>query len=636
MQLYGENVFQVAPLAFPDEAQWRGTAESTAGSILEKVKEYPSVALFCQRATAAEPEFELTLGNARAVAEVCARLQGLPLAIELAAARITQFSPLQMRERLAKRLDLLATGERNRPARHQTMRGALEWSYGLLNEREKQLFRRLGILAGSWDILLAGFVVGADGVVPMTVDVNSLVNKSLVQRVGGGGEETRYTMFETVREFALEKLAEHAETEQLEREHALYYLEMVREAEAYLLGPSQAQWLNRIESDLDGIRAALEWAVRKGEAEFGMEITNRLGRFWTVHDHWAEGRRWLDRLLEMPEASEPTRWRAQGLWSAGVLADWMSDFDAVEVYLDEASALARQLEEERLYGQILTILSGIYLVQGKVAMAEEAGERGMELFARVGNESDVAWGHLTRGSLLLQQAKFEQAAAEYDFCLNEHLRLGDHWSAGAAYTMRGLAARIMGDAEMANRCRAEALSLFSQVNDQARIGLVHFFLGSGGDAPEKRDAELAFFREQLQVQTRAGHKPRIADAMLGVASALHRRGEYAEAEAMYCASLRLNRELRKEISVAECIAGLAGVAAFLESPERAARLFGAADGLVGFRGGPLARALGSYRSDLATAETLLDAESFQRYWGEGAAMSREEAVGYALGDWVIG
>jgi len=302
LHLRREQTFHVPPLPLPDPQHLPS---------LEQLSQIPSVALFVQRAQAIDPDFALTEDNARAIAELCVHLDGLPLAIELAAARTTLLSPQMILERLGQRLSLLRWQARDLPERQQTLRSAIAWSYDLLSPEEQVLFRRLGIFAGSFS-LEAAEAIGAGGhgagiprdsawVSPTGLDalegLASLVDKSLVQVQGMEGDTVRYVLLESIRDYALERLAETGELDAAGRIHARYYLDLAELAEPELTGREQRAWFHRLELAHENLRAALRWFSEHGEGELGLRLATALGYFWEARGYMAEGQRQLEEAL---------------------------------------------------------------------------------------------------------------------------------------------------------------------------------------------------------------------------------------------------------------------------------------------------------------------------------------------------
>src|SRR5262249_11576548 len=327
LRIQGERELPVPPLQLP--------AEEAVDT--ETVARSPAVALFVQTAQATRPDFHLTDDNAGAVAAVCARLDGLPLAIELAAARIKVLTPEAMVKRLENRLALLTSVGRDRPSRHQTLRGTIEWSFGLLDPLAQVFFSRLAVFEG-------GFTAdAADAVGAPATDVlaalESLVDKSLLVCGESGAGETRFALLETIQEYGRYRLIESAELDETRRRHADYYLQLTELAEPELLGPDQTPWLRRLEEESGNIRAAVAWAL-DADVVAALRIAGALTRFWSVRGHMSEGRGWLRRALASDDGI-PTLVRAKGLFAAGYAALGQGDYDHAIECFDQALALYR-------------------------------------------------------------------------------------------------------------------------------------------------------------------------------------------------------------------------------------------------------------------------------------------------------
>ncbi|MDP9262749.1 MAG: serine/threonine-protein kinase, partial [Acidobacteriota bacterium] len=309
LHVYGEREFPVPALGVPNPK---------SAPPLEALLRYPAVRLFRQRARAVKPDFEITKDNAAAVATLCAQLDGLPLAIELAAARIKLLSPSAMQARLESRLQLLTGGARDLPARQQTLRGAMDWSYGLLNAAEQKLFRRLAVFVGGCTLEAVEAVCDTKQDLGMDVldGVASMVDKSLAQQLDQEAGEPRYVMLETIRDYGLEQLAASGEEAATRRAHAAYCLVLAEEETASGADAADAKWADRFEVEHDNLRAALEWLTASGEALWGMRLGTALFRFWEMREHLGEGRDRLVRLLNLPGAAARNRERARTLFAA--------------------------------------------------------------------------------------------------------------------------------------------------------------------------------------------------------------------------------------------------------------------------------------------------------------------------------
>jgi len=343
LRVRGEQEFLLSPLALPDQPP------------VETLLQCPSVALFVQGAQAAQLEFRLTPQNAAAVAEVCARLDGLPLALELAAARIKLFPPQAMLARLRDSpLQLLTVGARDLPARQQTLRRAVQWSYDLLDDEEQRAFRWFSVFVGGSTLEAALAVLGP----PTSLDVlDSLASKSLLRQIETN-DAARLVMLETIREFGWEQLTLTAELEAARRAHAAYYLSFAEQAEPHLVGIDQKAWLRRLEVEQDNLRAALRWAIEHHAGEMAQRMAGALQPFWLTRGYWSEGRRWLEESLAMDSgATLAPAVRAKALYGAGILTRFQGDFARARMLLEQSLTVYRALADQT--GVLMTLKEGL-------------------------------------------------------------------------------------------------------------------------------------------------------------------------------------------------------------------------------------------------------------------------------------
>jgi predicted ATPase len=355
LHLSGEHEYLVRPLPLPDPERPE----------LETITTCESVMLFVERAAAVRRGFRVDEENAPAVAEIARRLDGLPLAIELAASRAKLLSPQALLERLDRRLPLLTGGPRDLPERQRTLRAAIEWSYDLLEAEERGLFARLAAFRGGWT-LDAAEAVCAPGLELDVVDgLGSLVDKSLVRQEQSRQGEVRFRMLETIHEFAAERLAASGEEDEIRRRHAEHVRELAEEAEPHLMGEGQFRWLERLEREHDNLRAALDWAEAAGDAETALRTAAAIWRFWQLHGHLAEGRARLERILALPGSAARSAPRARALGALGGIAYWQGDYAAIESLYEEAVDIGREVGDPRLLSRALFDLSFVPMVTGQ-------------------------------------------------------------------------------------------------------------------------------------------------------------------------------------------------------------------------------------------------------------------------------
>jgi len=581
--LYGEQEFPVPPLSLPDP-------ESLPP--LENLANYEAIGLFLERARAVRPDFSLTQENAPAVVEICERLDGLPLAIELAAARIKLLPPRVLLERLGNRLKLLTGGARNLPERQRTLRNAIEWSYGLLEAGEKMLFGRLGVFSGGATLEAMEAVCDAWGDLPVDVfdGASSLLDKSLLRQEEVAGSEPRFVMLETIHEFANVKLKESGESEESRRLHAEYFLALSEEAEPGLNGPEQEMWLERLEPEHNNMRAALSWAIEREEGELGLRLAGALWRFWWMEGYFDEGRRWLEEILAKNDGAPTPR------------------------------------------GKALEGLSWLSYLQGDLDRAEAVAEEGLELSAEAGVEtSTVASLRGTLGDVVRSRGEHERAKELFEESGRLYREIGDRW--GVAWSLGSLAnvAGDRGDHERAKRLYEEGLALSRRLGDARPLGaylnsLGYEFLLEGNleKAAELNEEAAMLFRKQ-------GRRGDLQYVLVNLGWIALLQRDHERAEDLYQESLVLCRELGDRLTASESLEGLACTAGAEGDTERAARLIGAAEELheaAGYQPAPRDRSL--REPYLAAARAQVDEAAWSAAREKGRSMEFEDAVVYAL------
>lgn len=447
---------------------------------------YESIRLFLERARYRQPSFALTGENAAAVAEICRRLDGIPLAIELAAARVGVLTVGQIAARLDDALGLLAGGGRIVAPRHRTMRGLLDWSYGLLDERESALFACLSVFAGGWMLEAAQAVVPDQDVLDLLA---RLVDKSLVL-AEERGDRVRYRMLEPVRQYARERLEQTGDADAVRRRHTRQFLTMAEQAERELTGPRQAEWLARLEEEQDNLRAALSWALGPQHPDAGpggspgARLAAALWPFWRAHGHLAEGRRWLEKALG-PAGELPEHVRARLLLGAGLLAWQQSDFDRAKTLLDESVTLQRRTGDTTGIAEGLNYLGAVAHHEGEYARAIAFYEESLSLRREFGERHEVAASLNNLGLALFSQGRLTEAESLLEESLDLARRSGDRWSCAYALDSLGMVAAARGELERARGHFAASLGIVRDLDD--RWCIVACLDGLAGVAGEQGD-----------------------------------------------------------------------------------------------------------------------------------------------------
>ncbi len=636
LHLAGEHEYALPPLALPPRPSHRSAPSSTMGKGAQAgiagrsralspvwetgsggerdVTQYDAIRLFHTRAQAVNHAFAVTAANAPIVTEICYRLDGLPLAIELAAARVKLFTPQALLARLDHRLNILTGGARDLPPRQQTLRGAIDWSYHLLGAEAQALFRRLGVFVGGWTLDAAEAIASELKIeneelrkdLQERAILNSqfsilnllaaLMDQSLIKQEPEPDDEPRFTMLETIREYALERLAGSGELEERRRRHVEYYLVLAEEAEPHLRGHGQVLWLDRLEREYDNLRAALRWALDTGVIEMAMQLCGALHDFWDIRCYYSEARDWLDAALSHPEALAPTRARAEALIAAGRLAKHSATKSA---YAEESLAISRVLGYKLGIARALRLLGVVAQLHGDYAQAVARDEESLAISRELKDKRHIAWalGGLAHTASLQDDKERWAALNEEGLVLSREL--GDNEGIASRLINLGEYARMQGDNMHAAACYEETLRLAWELRDRGTAVIALLNLGF---------------------------------------VALH-HGDLARATAHFTESLILSQEIKEKYGIADCLGGLAGAAGAQGQAERAARLSGAMETaylVYGQETGDTVRAKmdpidhAEYERAVAPARTQLGEEAWAAAYAEGRAMMLEQAIAEAL------
>jgi predicted ATPase/class 3 adenylate cyclase len=467
LALRGEQELMVPPLDLPDPRL----------PDLDALGHTEAVRLFVERARAVRPAFRLTTENAPAVAGIAARLDGLPLAIELAATRTKVLAPIQILPRLQRRLTLLTTGARTLPDRQRTLRGAIAWSHDLLPGPERRLFARLSVFAGGWTLESAEAV--CDDPEDLGLDVldglTSLVDQSLVLRTEPTAGQPRFSMLETIREFGLERLAEDGDLEQVRRRHAEHFLGLAVAAEPHLTGADQGEWLDRCDLEQANLRAALQWAADAGQTARAQEAAGALWRFWQQRGHLTEGRRRLEELLALPSGREPTPARAKALAGAGGIAWWQEDIAAARRFYEEALAIERQLGDPARTADALYNQAFVVAAEGDFEGAFRRFEDSRELFRRAGDGAGVARADWMMALRDLVAGRWDGPLATAEEAVGTWRRAGERFRLGDGLVWLAVVYARAGRPADGRRAMGEAMELFDEADSP--LGMLSVLLG---------------------------------------------------------------------------------------------------------------------------------------------------------------
>ncbi len=659
LRVYGEREYPVPPLPLPDARRLPP---------VEQLMQYESIRLFVARAQEVKATFTLTPANARAVAEICVRLDGLPLAIELAAARIKLLTPQALLARLTNSLQVLTGGARDLPARQQTLRGAIDWSYTTLDADEQTLFARMAVFAGGGTIGAIETIcnVTSDIRVDPIEGVSSLADKSLLRQAEGADGEPRFAMLGTIREYAFERLAERGEAVALRRAHAAYYLALAEEAEAYLTGAGQGEWLVRLAEEHDNVRVALRGALEREDDEMAVRLVAAFWRFWAARGYLTEGRRWMERALARA-GNVPDGVRAKALDGAASLLRAQGDLDAARMQYEQSLALRRTSGHQAGIAHSLSNLGGMARDRGEYdtarALYEESlairrAESDTEAVARtlinlgiVAQRSGdaaaararyeeslvVARAHrhmqavahaLTNlGAVAQQQHAYTDARARYEESLAVGRALGDNGAVGFALNNLGSVARQQGDYAAARAFYEQSLTLRRELGDMRAMAFSLTNLGMVAQEQGDYAAARTWYEECLALRRELGDPRAIPFAVNNAAVAARQQGDTAAARQWYRESLALYQQLGDARGTADSLEGLAALAATDGDAPRAAHLWAAAETI---REQGNARRVPAeqerYERDLTAALIHLAPDAWRAAWAAGRAMTVQQVI----------
>jgi predicted ATPase/transcriptional regulator with XRE-family HTH domain len=675
LQLYGEHELPIAPLALPDLTD--------LPSVDCLLTEYASIALFTARVQAVRPAFVLTSANAATVAEICVRLDGLPLAIELAAARSKLFMPQALLSRLTRRLDVLIGGPRDMPARQQTLRSTIDWSYHLLDAGEQALFRRLGVFVGGCTIEAAAAVVGGPATDSLEVggsylpalpaqslmaeQLAALVDKSLLRQEDDENGEPRFVLLEMLREYALERLALHEETDTIQQRHARYYLALAEEAAPRLYQADQARWLDRLERDHDNLRMALAWCRERTHVELGLRLAGNLTEFWAVRGHFSEGRAWLEQFLADTDGLTPMQARAH--YGAGLLAYGQSDYAiahmryiaSLDLYRDlddnsgaasalaglgrvafsqhdyvtarqhfEASlALCRACEDRLGIAHALNYLGVLARNSGEFAAGRMLTEESLALYRELGHPGGIAAALYFLGIVAYHQGDRALERACYLEGLAIRRALSDRW--GIAYTLLnlGLASIHEGDYTGAHIWLQESLELYQKLGDKNGVAMAYNNLGDLARVQDSLELATTYYTESLTLYQAVGKKT--PGLLFNLGYVAYQQNDPTRAMALFRESLQEYQAWEDHGGIGLCLVGAASVADSQRQPERAARVLGAAERLFGTSSTNLDGVDRiNYERSVGAIRAQLNSVAFATAWAEGRRLSLVGAIAEAF------
>ena len=614
LEITGEALYRLPSLSLPD-LPYR----------MDSLRDFESVELFEERAQLIQFDFSLTQENASSVVQICRRLDGIPLAIELAAAKVKVLSPAQIAKQLGESLNVLAGGSRTALPRHQTLRASMNWSWSLLTESEQRLMRQLSVFAGGWTLEAAQSVCHGD-----VLDLlHSLLAKSLIVMNQRTEKNVRYSFHQTIRQYAHEKLAESGESDLVHRRHLNYFLVMALQFEREVHGSQAPIWMRKVSAEHDNLHQAMNWAGKSGQALSGLRLGFALHYYWLTYGYWSLGRELLERLLAVPAVAKPTKIRADALNLAGDLATQQGDLKAAWTFLQESKAIGMELGESgKLSLGWAHMLLGQSLIGHDKAMARQELDRSIVLLREAGEPWRFAIAVLVRGNLAKIQGDLMLARELFSESQKILGDVGDTMTASLATQALGVISYYLGEYATASAHLQQALEIHRTWKERIYTPEVLGYLGSIALLTGNDEQATSQFEERLGMVRELVNKADIANALCALGIAFGHLHDYARATALLNEGLELSQQISNPCLIAACLTGLASIQ---HQPHRAVQILAASQALFELCGefvDPL------YRVEQERAENRLrkglDPEDFAKFLERGRAMTVEQAVAFAL------
>lgn len=663
LHISGEQEFPVSPLSLPD------LKKESSFEILSKSE---AITLFVQRAQTVKPDFKLDHKNASTVAKICIRLDGLPLAIELAAARIKLFTPESILPRLENRLKLLVGGPRDLPNRQQTLKGAIEWSYNLLNEDEKKLLRRLSVFTGGCTLEAAEEVCNIinDLKIDILEGIASLVDKSLLKQ----SEQSRFLMLETIREFGLEYLNNCGELEIFKKAHRDLFLKFSEEAESQLKGPNQKDWLKKLDQEHDNLRTAFDWSLTINDIKTGMRFGAALWRYWLIHGFLNEGRERLTNLLENSNSSVDMEIRAKVLNGAGTLAQNQADYPSARSSFEESLSLHQYRKDKQGIATLLNNLGWIAFRLGDYTAAKSLSAQSLDLHKEMNNNPGIATSLNNLGFVAHHQGNYTEAHSFHHESLMIRRKLGNKRNVAFSLSNLGWAIQKQCNYDQASEIHKEALALLQELGDKQLFAFaVNIFAEMLLEKCDFDQAKKLIENQSLPIVKEIGSKYGITFALtiLGdilmqqdncdeakkihektlelrketkdkwcISQSLHRLGEvfryldnYNDALILFKKSLVLRGEMEDKMGVVECLESLAQVACKQNKLTQSLQMLNSAEVLRKIMNAPLSPLLQpSYKNTINFIKTNLEKTKFNEILSQNRNMTINQIITFALSE----
>jgi predicted ATPase/DNA-binding CsgD family transcriptional regulator len=629
LHIQDEYVFPVKPLALPD---------ITNDFSVDAIAQYPAITLFTKRTQAIYPEFQLTENNAQSVAEICRLLDGLPLAIELAAARIKLLTPQKLYSRLKQhRLTMLVGGKQDVPLRQQTLKNTLQWSYTLLTGEEQILFQRCCVFVKSFTLEAIEFVCNSIGDLrtPVIDLVASLIDKSLILQLEITRDEQRLYLLSLIREFGMEMLHSSEEWDKMRAAHATYYLNLANEATQGLVGSEQAHWLELLKPELENIRAALLFLQENGEIEAALQLAASLQLFWMQSGYMSEGRHFLEQLVVISrerKASVETSVVAQALYIISWLAYWQNDLEQAETFLAECEESGRSLGDKKSIADALHYQGNIAFDRGDIGKAITKHEESLKLYRESGDRKGTAKILLAMGTHALYSSDYPRAKALCQESLELVRDTGDSWQMAVNLQYLGWASYELGEYEAALVLSEESMAIFGTLGQSSFAVDAHIVLASIARIFEEQERAHALLQEALALSREMKSKEDTGRVLCRSGQLFLREGNLETAQSLYDESVNLLKASwkisRNKWAMAASLEGLGEIVLAQGQPAWTVQLFASAETVRAANGYHTSLGIEQpfYDQTLAQARASIDKVSFDALWTKGQSMAPEQAL----------
>jgi predicted ATPase len=625
LRIAGELTYRVPSLKIPKP--------NTEFNFLE-ISSMDAVNLFVERAAVTSPSFVLSQQNAMLIAQICQRLDGIPLALELAAARTNVLTVEQILKHLDDCFNLLTNGLRSVLPRHRTLRATIEWSHELLSEKERILFRRLAVFMGGWTLEAAKEVCSENGIKSEEILdlLSQLVNKSLVLVETPNNSETRYRSPETIRQFALETLRTSDDERSVQVLHLHFFVRFAEDVGSKLRGAEQLECFNRLEKEYDNLRAALEQSKTSGNVDAGLRIAWSLMLFWSARGYWSEAKVILIDILALPDATRKTSSRVKGLIVAGLVATLLNDNTLAQSWLDEGIEFARELGPDSKYLLAISLgLKGYSIMGSDLSLAQSLCEEALAIGREIDDKYVIANVLDYLGNIYATQGDYAPARTASDESLNVFRDAKNRWMSSRPLGNLGLICYQLGDYDAACSYLQAGLEIYQEIGDQANIA---FMLATLADIDRIQGEYLhagVLYEESLAIRRRMGDEFSITLLLANLGSIHLQEGNLLQATTLFEESLGSAKQTKNNVHVWVCLSGFVGLAMAKRRPEIAARLLGALDTTltsIGAKVDPVYQV--DHTRNLAAVREELDEATFTAAWATGQRMNLDEAVAFAL------